>query len=292
MPRSARRPGLTTSGWSFWATGCWDWSMAEALLAADTGGARGASCATRFNALGPQGNLRRHVAREIGLGDVLKLGRSEMLTGGRPQRGAAGRCHGSGDRSGLSGRGVRRGARPWCCACGATGLPAVEPGCPRRQDQPAGMGASARHAPARPMSRRARSGPDHAAGLHGAGDAGKSGAVRGRDGRVEARWPSRRRHGRFWNGWKARRILIGKAGGHPSLLSGITAPQLSCGCRRGSSDLQYFPCENLGQSIARPALTISAERSRPSGRKQVATSPVMRKIAVDRPRGFPDPCKD
>jgi len=55
--------------------------MAEALLEADTGASEG-QLAPRFNAL-----VRREacadVAREIGLGDVLKLGRSEMMSGGR-----------------------------------------------------------------------------------------------------------------------------------------------------------------------------------------------------------------
>ena len=55
--------------------------MAEALLAADTQ-AREGQLAPRFNAL-VRKETCADVAREIGLGDVLKLGRSEMLTGGR-----------------------------------------------------------------------------------------------------------------------------------------------------------------------------------------------------------------
>lgn len=55
--------------------------MAEALLAADTG-AREGLLAPRFNALVRKETCAA-VAREVGLGDVLKLGRSEMLTGGR-----------------------------------------------------------------------------------------------------------------------------------------------------------------------------------------------------------------
>ncbi len=55
--------------------------MADALLAADPAATEG-RLAPRFNAL-----VRREacadVAREIGIGDVLKLGRSEMLSGGR-----------------------------------------------------------------------------------------------------------------------------------------------------------------------------------------------------------------
>ncbi len=55
--------------------------IAEALLAADPGAAEG-KLAPRFNAL-----VRKEacagVAREIGLGEVLKLGRSETLSGGR-----------------------------------------------------------------------------------------------------------------------------------------------------------------------------------------------------------------
>ena len=55
--------------------------LAEALLAADTGASEG-QLAPRFNAL-VRKETCAEVAREIGLGDVLKLGRSEMLSGGR-----------------------------------------------------------------------------------------------------------------------------------------------------------------------------------------------------------------
>lgn len=55
--------------------------MAEALLSADTGAKEG-QLAPRFNAL-VRKETCADVARGIGLGDVLKLGRSEMLTGGR-----------------------------------------------------------------------------------------------------------------------------------------------------------------------------------------------------------------
>lgn len=56
-------------------------SMADALFRADKGAAEG-QLAPRFNALVRQETCSA-VAREIGLGDVLKLGRSEMITGGR-----------------------------------------------------------------------------------------------------------------------------------------------------------------------------------------------------------------
>jgi ribonuclease III len=68
MPRSARRRGPTTSGWSFCATACL--------------GAREGQLAPRFSAL-VRKETCADVAREVGLGEVLKLGRSEMLTGGR-----------------------------------------------------------------------------------------------------------------------------------------------------------------------------------------------------------------
>ncbi|WP_022702542.1 ribonuclease III [Pseudorhodobacter ferrugineus] len=55
--------------------------MAEALLTADTGAAEG-QLAPRFNAM-VRKETCADVAREIGLGDVLKLGRSEMMSGGR-----------------------------------------------------------------------------------------------------------------------------------------------------------------------------------------------------------------
>lgn len=55
--------------------------MAEALLSAD-GGASEGQLAPRFNAL-VRKEACAEVAREIGLGEVMKLGRSEMLSGGR-----------------------------------------------------------------------------------------------------------------------------------------------------------------------------------------------------------------
>lgn len=56
-------------------------AMAEALLAADGGAAEG-QLAPRFNAL-VRKETCAEVARSCGLGDVLKLGRSEMISGGR-----------------------------------------------------------------------------------------------------------------------------------------------------------------------------------------------------------------
>lgn len=55
--------------------------MAEALLRADPAASEG-QLAPRFNAL-VRKETNADVAREIGLGDVLKLGRSEMMSGGR-----------------------------------------------------------------------------------------------------------------------------------------------------------------------------------------------------------------
>ena len=55
--------------------------MAEALLTADTAASEG-QLAPRFNAL-VRKETCAEVARDVGLGDVLKLGRSEMLSGGR-----------------------------------------------------------------------------------------------------------------------------------------------------------------------------------------------------------------
>ena len=55
--------------------------MAEALLAADRGASEG-QLAPRFNALVRKETCAA-VAREVNLGEVLKLGRSEMMSGGR-----------------------------------------------------------------------------------------------------------------------------------------------------------------------------------------------------------------
>ena len=55
--------------------------IAETLLGADRGASEGL-LAPRFNAL-VRKETCADVAREIGLGEVLKLGRSEMMSGGR-----------------------------------------------------------------------------------------------------------------------------------------------------------------------------------------------------------------
>ena len=55
--------------------------MAEALFKADRAASEG-QLAPRFNAL-VRGETCADVARQIGLGEVLKLGRSEMMSGGR-----------------------------------------------------------------------------------------------------------------------------------------------------------------------------------------------------------------
>ena len=56
-------------------------TIAEALFRADKSASEG-QLAPRYNAL-VRGETCADVAREIGLGDVLKLGRSEMMSGGR-----------------------------------------------------------------------------------------------------------------------------------------------------------------------------------------------------------------
>lgn len=56
-------------------------TMAEALFSADRAATEG-QLAPRYNAL-VKGETCAAVAREMGLGDVLKLGRSEMMSGGR-----------------------------------------------------------------------------------------------------------------------------------------------------------------------------------------------------------------
>ncbi len=55
--------------------------MSEALLSADSAASEG-QLAPRFNAL-VRKEACADVAREVGLGEVLKLGRSEMMSGGR-----------------------------------------------------------------------------------------------------------------------------------------------------------------------------------------------------------------
>ena len=56
-------------------------TMAEALFSADRAATEG-QLAPRYNAL-VKGETCAEIARQIGLGEVMKLGRSEMMTGGR-----------------------------------------------------------------------------------------------------------------------------------------------------------------------------------------------------------------
>ncbi|AXC48746.1 ribonuclease III [Paracoccus suum] len=56
-------------------------TVAEALFLADSNASEG-QLAPRYNAL-VKGETCARIAREIGLGEVLKLGRSEMMSGGR-----------------------------------------------------------------------------------------------------------------------------------------------------------------------------------------------------------------
>ena len=56
-------------------------TIAEALFRADNTASEG-QLAPRYNAL-VRGETCAEIARELGLGDVLKLGRSEMMSGGR-----------------------------------------------------------------------------------------------------------------------------------------------------------------------------------------------------------------
>lgn len=56
-------------------------TIAEALFSADRQASEG-QLAPRFNSL-VRGETCAEIARQIGLGDVLKLGRSEMMSGGR-----------------------------------------------------------------------------------------------------------------------------------------------------------------------------------------------------------------
>ncbi len=56
-------------------------TMAEALFSADRAATEG-QLAPRYNAL-VKGETCAEIARQIGLGEVLKLGRSEMMSGGR-----------------------------------------------------------------------------------------------------------------------------------------------------------------------------------------------------------------
>ena len=73
--------------------------MATAMLESDKEASEG-QLAPRFNAL-VRKETCADVAREIDLGAVLKLGRSEMMSGGAPKAGAAWGWYGSGDCRGL-----------------------------------------------------------------------------------------------------------------------------------------------------------------------------------------------
>lgn len=73
--------------------------MAQALLERDPTASEGL-LAPRYNAL-VRKEACASVARDIDIGAVLKLGRSEMMSGGASQRRLACRCAGSSDRRDL-----------------------------------------------------------------------------------------------------------------------------------------------------------------------------------------------
>ena len=81
-------------------------TIAEALLRADRGATEG-QLAPRLNAL-VRGETCADIARQIGLGEVLKLGRSEMMTGGRRKDALLGSLAGTA----LVGRRVDRPPQP------------------------------------------------------------------------------------------------------------------------------------------------------------------------------------
>jgi ribonuclease-3 len=131
--------------------------MAEALLAHDTE-AREGQLAPRFNAL-VRKETCADVAREIDLGAVLRLGKSEMATGGRRKQALLGDAMEAVIAAVYLDAGFD-GARDDPAALGH----ARDGGgrrCARRQDRAAGMGAGPRSAPPAYVE-IARTGPDHA----------------------------------------------------------------------------------------------------------------------------------
>ena len=95
-----------------------------------------------------------------GLGDVLKLGRSEMLTGGRRKEALLGDAMEAVIAAVYLDAGFEA-ARAMVLRLWGDRIAGGRDRCPRPQDRPAGMGAGPGHAAAG-LYRGGRSGPDHA----------------------------------------------------------------------------------------------------------------------------------
>jgi ribonuclease III len=132
--------------------------MAEALLSADTD-AREGQLAPRFNAL-VRKETCADVAREVGLGDVLKLGRSEMLTGGRRKEALLGDAMEAVIAAVYQDAGFE-GARALVLRLWAGRIAAVEPDA-RDAKTSLQEWAQARGMPPPAYEEAGRSGPDHA----------------------------------------------------------------------------------------------------------------------------------
>lgn len=132
--------------------------MAEALLAADPD-AREGQLAPRFNAL-VRKEACADVARGIGLGEVLKLGRSEMLTGGRRKEALLGDAMEAVIAAVFQDAGFEA-ARKLVRKLWAGRIEAVEPDA-RDAKTSLQEWAQARAMPPPAYAETARSGPDHA----------------------------------------------------------------------------------------------------------------------------------
>ena len=132
--------------------------MAEALLEADPAAAEGL-LAPRYNAL-VRKEICADVARDIGLGDVLRLGRSEMLSGGRRKQALLGDAVEAVSAAGYLDAGFEA-ARALILRLWGTRIGAVE-GDARDAKTALQEWAQARGMPPPSYAEVARSGPDHA----------------------------------------------------------------------------------------------------------------------------------
>jgi ribonuclease III len=122
------------------------------------------------------------VAREIDLGAVLRLGRSEMLSGGRRKEALLADAMEAVIAAVYLDAGFEAARAASCCAFGARGWQR-RGRCARRQDHAAGMGAGAR--PSAPRYPKPPRRPAHAPRLHHRGAPGRA-ARRARQRRLQA----------------------------------------------------------------------------------------------------------
>ena len=171
--------------------------IAEALLAEDPGATEG-DLAPRLNAL-VRKETCAEVAAALDLGSAIRMGRSEMLSGGRRKTALLGDAMEAVIAAVYLDGGLEA-ARALVLRAWGERIAAVRAARARRQDGAAGMGAEPRAAAAGLCGPEPR-GTGPRAGLLGGGAAART-AARPRRGRRRSARRSRRRPRRCWRGWR------------------------------------------------------------------------------------------